>query len=83
MSAYQYAMDLGFITITQSKSRLSDIQIESLMESATPSRPLANLIRPSGGVVQMRPPTTSSNKESYTPPTTYSQAVTSGKQFES
>ncbi|KAA0026180.1 hypothetical protein E5676_scaffold343G001290 [Cucumis melo var. makuwa] len=82
MSANQYAMDLGFTTVTQSRSRSSDIQIGSQTESSTPPRPWANLSHPSGGVVQMRPPTSpSSNRESSTPPT-YSQAVTSNKRFE-
>ncbi|KAA0025868.1 hypothetical protein E5676_scaffold195G00150 [Cucumis melo var. makuwa] len=41
----------GFTMVTRSRSRSSDIWIESHMESSTPLRPLANLIRPSGGVV--------------------------------
>ncbi|KAA0041195.1 hypothetical protein E6C27_scaffold128G001430 [Cucumis melo var. makuwa] len=82
MSADQYAMDLRFTTVTRSKSRSSDIQIGSPTESSTPPRPSANLIRPSSGFVQMRPPASpSSNNESSTPPTTYSQAVTPNKRF--
>ncbi|KAA0038837.1 hypothetical protein E5676_scaffold1121G00570 [Cucumis melo var. makuwa] len=74
MSAYQYAMDLGFTTVTRSRSRSSSIRIGSPTESSTPPRPSANLIRPSRGVVQMRPSAShSSNKESSTLPTTYSQ----------
>ncbi|KAA0060485.1 hypothetical protein E5676_scaffold119G00760 [Cucumis melo var. makuwa] len=80
MSADQYAMDLGFTTVTRSRSRSSDIRIGSPTESSTPPRPSANLIRPSGRVVQMRPHASpSSNRESSTPPTTYSQAVTPNK----
>ncbi|KAA0053156.1 hypothetical protein E6C27_scaffold1248G00100 [Cucumis melo var. makuwa] len=82
MSVDQYAMHLGFTTLTQSKSRSSGIRIGSPTESLTPPRPLANLIRPSGKVVQMRFPTSPlSNRESSTPPTTYSQAVTPDKRF--
>ncbi|TYK24225.1 hypothetical protein E5676_scaffold27G00310 [Cucumis melo var. makuwa] len=80
MSVDQYAMHLGFTTLTQSKSRSCGIRIGSPTESLTPPRPLANLIRPSGKVVQMRFPTSPlSNRESSTPPTTYSQAVTPDK----
>ncbi|KAA0067933.1 hypothetical protein E6C27_scaffold138G001030 [Cucumis melo var. makuwa] len=76
MSANQYAMDLGFTTVTRSRSRSFDIKIGSPTESSTPPRPSANLIHSSGGVVQMRPPVApSSNRESSTPPITYSQAV--------
>ncbi|TYK11076.1 hypothetical protein E5676_scaffold73G00620 [Cucumis melo var. makuwa] len=82
MSADQYEMDLGFTTVIRSRSRSSSIRTESPTESSTPPRPLANLIRPSGRVVQMRPPASpSSNRESSTPPTTYSQAVTPDKRF--
>ncbi|TYK08792.1 hypothetical protein E5676_scaffold1300G00210 [Cucumis melo var. makuwa] len=82
MSADQYAMDLGFTTVTRSRSRSSGIRIGSLTESSTPPRPSANLICPSGGVVQMRPSASpSSNKEYSTPPTTYSQVVTPDKWF--
>ncbi|KAA0066421.1 hypothetical protein E5676_scaffold602G00180 [Cucumis melo var. makuwa] len=82
MSADQYAMDLGFTTVTRSRSRSSSIRIESSTESSTPPRPSANLIRPFGGAVQMRPPASpSSNRESSTPPTTYSQTVTPDKRF--
>nr|ADN34145.1 hypothetical protein [Cucumis melo subsp. melo] len=82
MSAYQYTMDLGFTIVTRSRSRLSSIWIGSPTESSTPPRPSVNLIRPSGGVIQMRPPASpSSNRESSTPPTTYSQAVTLDKRF--
>ncbi|KAA0054249.1 hypothetical protein E5676_scaffold45G00540 [Cucumis melo var. makuwa] len=52
MSVDQYAMDLGFTTVTRSRFRLSDIQIRSTTKSSTPPRPLFNLIRPFGGVIQ-------------------------------
>ncbi|KAA0047770.1 hypothetical protein E5676_scaffold155G001130 [Cucumis melo var. makuwa] len=82
MSADQYAMDLGFTMVTQSRSRSSGIWIGSPTESSTPPRPSANLIRPFGGVIQMRHVASpSSNKESFTPPTTYSQVVTPDKWF--
>ncbi|KAA0032003.1 hypothetical protein E5676_scaffold96G00980 [Cucumis melo var. makuwa] len=55
MSANQYTMDLGFTTVTRSRSRSYGIRIGSPTESSTPPRPSVNLIRPSGGVVQMRP----------------------------
>ncbi|KAA0059031.1 polyprotein [Cucumis melo var. makuwa] len=46
----------------------------------TPPRPSANLIRSSGIFVQMRPlASLSSNRESSTPSTTYSQTVTPDK----
>ncbi|KAA0037370.1 hypothetical protein E5676_scaffold85G00520 [Cucumis melo var. makuwa] len=78
MSADQYAMDLGFTKVSLSRSRSFGIWIGSLTESLTSPRPLAKLIRPSDGVVQMRPPTSpSSNRKSSTPPpTTYSHVVT-------
>ncbi|KAA0060855.1 hypothetical protein E6C27_scaffold137G00900 [Cucumis melo var. makuwa] len=80
MSADQYAMDLGFATVTRSRSRSSDIRIGSLTESSTSPRPSTNLIRPFDGVVQMRPLAfPSSNRESSTPLTAYSQAVTPDK----
>ncbi|TYK23025.1 hypothetical protein E5676_scaffold386G001370 [Cucumis melo var. makuwa] len=83
ISAYQYAIDLGFTMVTRSRSRLFGIWIGSLTESSTPLRPSANLIRPSGEVIQMRSlASPSSNMESSTPPpTTYSQAVTPDKRF--
>ncbi|KAA0032939.1 hypothetical protein E5676_scaffold482G00650 [Cucumis melo var. makuwa] len=82
MSADQYAMDLRFTIVTRSRSRSFVIRIGSPTESSTPPRPSANLIRPSGEVVQMRPPASPfSNRESSTPPTTYSQAVTPNKRF--
>ncbi|KAA0026217.1 hypothetical protein E5676_scaffold343G00750 [Cucumis melo var. makuwa] len=82
MSADQYAMDLGFTIVTRSRSRLSGIGIGFPTESSTPPRPSANLIRPFGRVVQMKPPASpSSNRKSSTPPTTYSQAVTPDKRF--
>ncbi|KAA0043136.1 putative Retrotransposon protein [Cucumis melo var. makuwa] len=82
LSADQYAMDLGFTTVTRFISRSFGIWIGSPTESSTPPRPSTNLIRPSSGVVQMRPPASpSSNRESSTPPTTYSQAVTPDKRF--
>ncbi|KAA0066384.1 hypothetical protein E5676_scaffold602G00610 [Cucumis melo var. makuwa] len=80
--ADQYAMEVGFTTVTRSRSRSSNIRIGSLTESTTPPRPSVNLIHPSSGVVQMRPPASpSSNRESSTPSTTYSQAVTPDKRF--
>ncbi|KAA0051330.1 hypothetical protein E6C27_scaffold55G00480 [Cucumis melo var. makuwa] len=80
MSMDQYAMDLGFTMVTRSRSRSSDIWIGSPTESSTRPRPLANLIRHSSGVVQMRPPTSpSSIRETSTSPTTYSQVVTPDK----
>ncbi|KAA0051485.1 hypothetical protein E6C27_scaffold174G00040 [Cucumis melo var. makuwa] len=80
MSANIYAMDLGFTTIIRSRSRLYGIRIGSPTESSTPPRSSTNLIRPSGGIIQMRPPASpSSNRESSTSPTTYSQAVTLDK----
>uniref|UniRef100_A0A9I9E7U5 Uncharacterized protein n=1 Tax=Cucumis melo TaxID=3656 RepID=A0A9I9E7U5_CUCME len=71
ISADQYAIDLGFTTVTRSRSRSSGIRIGSPMESSTPHRPSANLIHLFGEVVQITPPASpSSNRESSTPPTT-------------
>ncbi|KAE8646253.1 hypothetical protein Csa_023844, partial [Cucumis sativus] len=82
MSADQYAMDLGFTTVTRSRARSSRIQIGSPTKSSTPPRTSANLIRPSSEVVQMRPLASPlSNRESSTPPTTYSQVITPDKRF--
>ncbi|KGN44648.1 hypothetical protein Csa_015821 [Cucumis sativus] len=74
MSADQYAMNLGFTTVTISRARSSDIQIGyNSTESSTPPRPSTNLIRPSGEVIQTRPSASSlSNRDSSPPPTTYS-----------
>ncbi|KAA0032507.1 hypothetical protein E6C27_scaffold465G00150 [Cucumis melo var. makuwa] len=80
MSVDQYAMDLGYTTVIQSRSKSSGIWIRSPMESSTPPRPSVNLIHPFGEVIQMRSSASpSSNRESSTLPTTYSQAVTPDK----
>ncbi|KAA0063460.1 hypothetical protein E5676_scaffold110G00300 [Cucumis melo var. makuwa] len=81
MSAYQYAMDLGFTMVIRSRARSSDIRIGSPTESSTPHRPSTNLVRPSGEVIQMRPHASPSSNRESTPPTTYSQVVTPDKRF--
>ncbi|KAA0050988.1 hypothetical protein E5676_scaffold675G00510 [Cucumis melo var. makuwa] len=51
MSEDQYAIDLGFTTVTQSRLRSPNIRIGSPMESSTRPRTSTNLIHPFGGVV--------------------------------
>lgn len=81
MSADQYAMNLGFTTVTRSRSRSSDIVIHEASESPTPQRSTTSSKRPSALSPFPLRPTVSSNQGSPIPSSTFSQEVQPEKRF--
>lgn len=84
MSSNSYAMDIGFTPVTRYKTISTGIWLGSPTKSSTPPRPSSSSIRPSSGLVQLRPivsPSTVSSSRSTTP-STYSTIVQPRRRFQ-